>query len=51
MFVRVDGLDKPIALALPNSDRNMASDLSESRSVSISWRPENAILLGRNKLD
>ncbi len=45
VFVRVDGLEKPVALALPNSDREVTGELSEAGVVSISWRPENAILL------
>lgn len=45
LFVRVDGLDKPVALALANSDRSLTSDLADTAPVSIAWRPDNGILL------
>lgn len=45
LFVRVDGMDKPVALSSQNVVRNEAPTSSESAPVWICWPPENGILL------
>jgi spermidine/putrescine ABC transporter ATP-binding subunit len=45
VFVRVDGIDKPVSLVLQNANRNQAETVFGSASVSICWPPENGILL------
>jgi len=45
LFVRVDGIDKPVALSSRNAGRGAAEPESGSATISIFWTHENGILL------
>lgn len=44
-LVSLPGLDKPISIAYPNTDRDPSDDYAHGTTVTISWLPQSIVLL------